>query len=508
MAQARKSREQGSCGDERGVALVTAMLSMVLGLLLASALISSAVVENRVSGNYRSQTEVFYITEAGIERAKAWLKINMGDEDLMEALLTESSGSTINTPPDQSVVVVSGTNVTTPLGTQNFANGAYTVWIRDNTDDGDFTTDVDRQWVITSRGVGTGSSSAVIELEVGAATLSPEGVMNMHGPDSHADFDQGISGTGNRIPPSSVDGNSFDLAGNPGGSCPAVPPFATDSAGATAELLDDLDDLRSDIVKRANQFCEADGDSQGGNPPCSPGDESCCTPGLWWIRGSAGPPRYDHTDPASYDLLDLAAPELHAINADYVTITQPPTVFLASPATTAFGGAVGNTSDPLVNESPPIELLEQLAIVDELINRTPTADIIDITNGLFDDGGTYTYGSAANPKVVRVTDIFRVENGTTFTGHGTLVVENQMFIDNATFEWTGIVLIHGPSPELHSRGGGRINGVLYFDSTDGTVQIDADKATDDLQITYSCDAIALAMTVMPLRTVSWLQVYR
>jgi len=84
---------------ERGIALVTAMLGSVIVLLLALAVITTAVVENRVSANYRSQTETFYIAEAGVETAKDWLKANMDDPDMMEALLTESAGSTINTPP-------------------------------------------------------------------------------------------------------------------------------------------------------------------------------------------------------------------------------------------------------------------------------------------------------------------------------------------------------------------------------------------------------------------------
>jgi len=494
---------------QRGIALVTAMLGSVVVLLLAFAVITTAIVENRVSGNYRNQTEAFYISEAGFETAKDWLKANMNDPDMMEALLTESAGSTINNPPDQSVVTVLGTDVDTPLGVRDFGNGSYNVWIRDNTDDGDFTTDVDTQWVVTSRGVGPRNSSKIIEGVLAAATLVPEGMLNMHGTDSHPDFDAGSSGTGNRIPPSAVDGNSFDLAGNPGGSCPAVPAFATDDAAATTELIDDLDDLRSNIVKRANDFCEADGSTQGGDPPCGPDDESCCTPGLWWIRGSDGTPRYDDSDPSSYSLLDLSAPELHAINADYVTITQPPTMILGSPATRAFGGAAGNTGDPLVNESPPIELVEQLAIVDEVISRTSPADIVLITNGRFDDGGTHTYGSATDPKVVTVTDEFRIENNTTFIGFGTLVVEDLMRIEaDGFFEWTGIVIIRGSSPELRSRGGGQINGVLYFDSTDGTVRVDIDKATDELAITYSCDAIAMAMDVMPLRTISWIELHQ
>ncbi|MFQ5777588.1 MAG: pilus assembly PilX N-terminal domain-containing protein [Terriglobia bacterium] len=506
MRQDKENRSKQKGEGQRGVALVTVLLFLLLLVLLAAALLGTSVIEVRVSDNYQRQTEAFYIAEAGVEQAKQWLKTNMGDAELMSLLLQASQ----NNPPDQSTLVrADATVVNTPLGNQTFPNatGTYTVVIRDNADDADLTVDTDLQWIINSRGDGPNNSSKIIEVELAAPTVQPSGALNMHGNDSHPDFDQGSSGTGNRIPPGTMDGNPHDVNGNllpPGGGCPAVPLFATDANAATTELLDDLDDLRSDIVKRANDFCDANG-----QPACPPGGSACCTPGLWWIRGSAAGPRYDHSDPASYSQLDLSAPELHAIDADYVTITQPPTMILGAPPTTPFGGAPGNTGDPAVDQVPPADMVDQLDIIQSAIDQTPPGDIVEITDGGFNDGGTHTFGSLTDPQVVRVTDVFRIEGNTTFTGFGILIVENRMRIElDSTFNWTGVVIIRGPSPELESRGGGQINGAIYFDSTDGTVRVDMDKATDDLQLTYSCDAIALAISALPLRTVSWIELHQ
>ena len=496
---------------QRGIALVIVMIAVSIMMLLSFALLTSALMETTISGNYRTQTQAFYIAEAGVEQAKTWLRSNMYDTPLVNALLTEAVGATLSNPPDQSSLTVGATTVNTPLGTQTFGDGTYTVWIGDNKDDGDETTDADQVYVITSRGNGPDNATKLIEVMVFAPSLEPSAALNLHGQDSHPDFDQGSGGTGNRIPPITFDGNPHDINGNPGATgCPPVPTFATDHPDATGELLDDLDDLRSDIVKRANSFCAADGSPStmptGPGGPCT--GSNCCTPGLWWIRGSAAMPRFDDSDPASYSLMPLSVPELHATDADYITVTQPPSVTLPSPESAPFAGTPGNTTDPSVSQVAPADMQDDLDAIQTAIDQTPAADKITITDGRFDDGGTHTYGSITGPKVVTVTDVFRIENFTTFTGAGILIVENLMRIEDSIFEWTGIVIIRGSSPELRSRGGGQINGALFFDSDDGTVRVDVDKATDDLQITYSCEAISMALLAVPLSPLSWLELHQ
>jgi len=504
------TRRRTNC--ESGVALLMVMISLSLLFLLIFALLGSGLLESRISGNYRSQTQTFYVAEAGIERAKDWLKTNLGDAAVLNALLTEAVGASLNAPPDQSSLMVGGTPMVTPLGAQTFGDGTYTVWIGDNTDDGDLTTDSDGLFVITALGNGADNSGHAIEVVVSAPHLNPSAAINLHGNDVHPDLDQGSGGTGNQIPPGEMSGFAHDINGTPGAAgCTEVPLLSTDDPAATAELLDDLDDLRKDIIKRANAFC-----ADTGSPSTIPGGpggtctgSNCCTPGLWWIRGSAVSPRFDDTDPASYSLLDLSAPQLHATNADYVSPTQPPTVTWPTPETVALGGGAGNTADPAVSQVTPDQLVDELVTIQNSIDASEPADKITITDGRFDDGGTHTYGTVAVPKVVTVTDYFRIEGNTTFQGAGILVVDNRMRLEqDSTFNWTGVVIIRGTSPEFESRGGGTVNGAFYFDSTDGTVVIDVDKATDELAITFSCEAVTMALNQAPMTTVSWVELHQ
>ena len=55
---------------------------------------------------------------------------------------------------------------------------------------------------------------------------------------------------------------------------------------------------------------------------------------------------------------------------------------------------------------------------------------------------------------------------------------------------------------------GRVNGALFLDATAGTAHLDLDKNDDDLAFTYSCEALQQVSQVAPLRTLSWIELYR
>src|SRR4029434_2433392 len=55
-------------GDERGVALVIALLSMLLLTALGMALSLTTMTERRISSNYRDGVETVYAADAGVER--------------------------------------------------------------------------------------------------------------------------------------------------------------------------------------------------------------------------------------------------------------------------------------------------------------------------------------------------------------------------------------------------------------------------------------------------------
>ena len=506
MTHTPEDNRKRARGGERGVALVTVMFFTMMMLTLSAALLMTSTTETQISTNHVAQTQAFYVAEAGLEQAKAWLTDNRTDTDLMSALLVESQ----NANPDQSSLTrPDATVVATPLGNQPFATSTYDVVIRDNADDADPLTDSDGRWIITAQGGGPANASELIEIEVmsGGGLTPPSGAVNSRGDDINIDFDQSGGGTGSRIPPNSFDGRPHDLFGNPvppGGTCAAVPPLATDGAVATDRFLDEFADLRSNVAKRANGECDLNG-----QPACPPGNTGCCTPGLWWIRGSAAAPRFDEHDAASYNLLDLSAQELHAIDADYVTITQPPTVVLPAPAAAPFDGAAGNTADPFVDLVTQAEMQADVAAIQGLIGQYGAGNTIDITADDFTGGGTFTFGTATAPTLVTANASLRILNGTLFTGFGVLVVETLLDIKDSVFNWTGLVLLQGNNPKLETRAStGQVNGALFFNAVAGKPTLDMDKNTDNLAITYSCEAIALAATVAPMQTVGWIQLHQ
>ena len=155
---------------------------------------------------------------------------------------------------------------------------------------------------------------------------------------------------------------------------------------------------------------------------------------------------------------------------------------------------------------PLADLQDDLNALQDLINAYPTADTIDITGGNFTTGGTFTYGSATDPKLVTANADLRIRSGTTFTGFGILVTDKLLDIRDSTFNWTGIVLVQGNNPKLEIRTStGQLNGALFFHATAGKPDLDMDQNTLNLSITYSCAAIALSSSVAPMQTLGWIE---
>lgn len=80
-------------GNERGVALVVAVLVMITATFLGIAAVMTSDIEVRISGNQRTLEKAFYAADAGIDDGVAWLINNVGtsppaDKDLPTMLGT------------------------------------------------------------------------------------------------------------------------------------------------------------------------------------------------------------------------------------------------------------------------------------------------------------------------------------------------------------------------------------------------------------------------------------
>jgi hypothetical protein len=65
-------------GNERGVALVVAVLVMITATFLGIAAVMTSNIEVRISGNQRISEKAFYAADAGIDNGLAWLVNNVG----------------------------------------------------------------------------------------------------------------------------------------------------------------------------------------------------------------------------------------------------------------------------------------------------------------------------------------------------------------------------------------------------------------------------------------------
>jgi len=115
-----------------------------------------------------------------------------------------------------------------------------------------------------------------------------------------------------------------------------------------------------------------------------------------------------------------------------------------------------------------------------------------------------TYGSPTNPAIV-VASSNTLEIQANVTGFGVLVVPNNLRIDAATFNWTGIVMVLPPTGEfrLDTGANGFINGALLLQSGSTVDVRTSDSDSNPFRISYSCDAIDMAFSAQPIRIIAY-----
>ena len=93
--------------DERGVAMIIALMSMLLMSALGIALVMTTVTETRISANYAAGTEALYAADAGIERVMQDLLTvpdwnRLLEEDNARTSFTDGADPGARTLPDGS----------------------------------------------------------------------------------------------------------------------------------------------------------------------------------------------------------------------------------------------------------------------------------------------------------------------------------------------------------------------------------------------------------------------
>ena len=69
MINQPSSHVEDRLGNERGIALIIALMAMLFMMALGSALLLSTITEKKIANNFRSSSEALYAADAGLERA-------------------------------------------------------------------------------------------------------------------------------------------------------------------------------------------------------------------------------------------------------------------------------------------------------------------------------------------------------------------------------------------------------------------------------------------------------
>src|SRR4249920_1170015 len=108
--------------SERGVALILALMVLAFLTVLGGALLTTTTIDVRISDNFQTGMQSFYVAETGIEQARELLRTSTSSPT---QLLTTSAGTdgiiaTTDDPP-----IISGGTI-----------GRYSVWVRNDNADG------------------------------------------------------------------------------------------------------------------------------------------------------------------------------------------------------------------------------------------------------------------------------------------------------------------------------------------------------------------------------------
>ena len=103
--------------NEKGLVLIAALALISILALMATLSVTTTYTEIKISSNYKTSVQSFYVAEAGVQHAKAELK-TVAFDDVLNGNYGGSPG-VLN------------------FGAVYFANGTYSVTVQDNDEDGD-----------------------------------------------------------------------------------------------------------------------------------------------------------------------------------------------------------------------------------------------------------------------------------------------------------------------------------------------------------------------------------
>jgi hypothetical protein len=162
--------------SQRGSALVMALMMLTFLMILGSALLTSVTLDVAIGENYRSETQLLYLAETGIEEARSVLRnSSMTPTQLLQSasgadgILSDSRDLDALLEANDDVPFISGGARTTPrlaIDTSGKPAGGYYVFLRNDAADGT-TSLADSNRVLTLLSVAVlGDTRKVLEVTV------------------------------------------------------------------------------------------------------------------------------------------------------------------------------------------------------------------------------------------------------------------------------------------------------------------------------------------------------
>jgi len=149
--------------DEKGIALVVALLFLTLLSLLGIAGIITSSTDTKIAGNTLSSTKALYIAEAGLTRAEAELINDLNnDQNIANSSFAATSGAIDITPGSTAFYTV--------FNSISFGAGSYTIQFKNYGTAPNYESAI---VLVRSTGTGPNSSTVTLERYLSAENISP-----------------------------------------------------------------------------------------------------------------------------------------------------------------------------------------------------------------------------------------------------------------------------------------------------------------------------------------------
>lgn len=174
--------------DEKGMVLVVGLLLISVLMLLGTTAVITSTTDLKISGNYRSSSQAFYIAEAGMENARGKLRTDVATFTLSQLLAARvGANNALSNSTNIANFYANGivTDDVPYVAATSFGGGTYRVYL---TNDGTpdvvtSTSDTNLQVTLTAIGQGPNNSLAIVQTVVRQLTMPPlPGAIVLPGP--------------------------------------------------------------------------------------------------------------------------------------------------------------------------------------------------------------------------------------------------------------------------------------------------------------------------------------